>query len=194
MPFADNGRHLSGPMETDPEFPLLSVRLVCLRLWSCLGTSGHGTDGRRYAVAFAVAAGVGAGQAGAFYLSGNGDGLVARQRPDECRSALLRAARDLLLDMPGLDGSFRGEFRGTLHPCSSWLRRRYWLACALGVCGGPLAYYTGQRLGAMRLGNPLAISLMVIAIEWSLVTPALVYLSEIGPLDGLADATRTKAG
>ena len=86
------------------------------------------------------------------------------------------------------------NFAGTLHLCLSWLRGRYGLACALGLCGGPLTYYAGQRLGAIWLGDSLAFSLVVIAIEWALVTPALVYLSEIGPLDGLAGATGTGAG
>jgi hypothetical protein len=58
------------------------------------------------------------------------------------------------------------NFAGTLHLCLNWMRGRYWVASALGVCGGPLAYYGGQRLGAMRLGDSLAISLAVIAVEW----------------------------
>ena len=71
------------------------------------------------------------------------------------------------------------NFAGTLHLCLDWLRGRYWLASALGACGGPLAYYGGQRLGAIQLGSNTAISLLVIAVEWALVTPALVYLSEV---------------
>jgi len=77
------------------------------------------------------------------------------------------------------------NFAGTLHLCLDWLRGRYWLASVLGACGGPLAYYGGQRLGAMQLGSNAAISLVVIAVEWALVTPALVYLSEVRGLDGL---------
>jgi hypothetical protein len=86
------------------------------------------------------------------------------------------------------------NFAGTLHLCLGWLRGRYWLACSLGFCGGPLAYYAGQRLGAMRLGDNLAFSLVVIAIEWGFVTPALVRLSEVGPLDGLRSAAGTDVG
>jgi hypothetical protein len=77
------------------------------------------------------------------------------------------------------------NFAGTLHLCLDWLRGRYWLASVLGACGGPLAYYGGQRLGAMQLGSNAAISLLMIAVEWALVTPALVYLSEVRGLDGL---------
>jgi hypothetical protein len=77
------------------------------------------------------------------------------------------------------------NFAGTLHLCLDWLRGRYWLASVLGACGGPMAYYGGQRLGAMQLGGNTALSLLVIAVEWALVTPALVGLSEVGSLDGL---------
>jgi hypothetical protein len=59
------------------------------------------------------------------------------------------------------------------------------LASVLGACGGPLAYYGGQRLGAMQLGSNAAISALVIAVEWALVTPSLVGLSEVRGLDGL---------
>ena len=58
--------------------------------------------------------------------------------------------------------------------------RRRWAPAA-----GQLAYYGGQRLGAMQLGGNTAMSLLVIAVEWALVTPALVCLSEVGSLDGL---------
>jgi hypothetical protein len=69
--------------------------------------------------------------------------------------------------------------------CLDWLRGRYWLASALGACGGPVAYYGGQRLGALQLLNNASLSLLIIAVEWAFVTPALVYLSEAGSLDGL---------
>jgi hypothetical protein len=77
------------------------------------------------------------------------------------------------------------NFAGTLHLCLDWLRRRYWLAAALGACGGPIAYYGGQRFGALQLGGDAALSLLLIAVEWALVTPTFVYLSEVGSLDGL---------
>jgi hypothetical protein len=77
------------------------------------------------------------------------------------------------------------NFAGTFHLCLDWLRGRYWLASALGVCGGPVAYYAGQRLGAAQLGGDPALSLLVIAAEWALATPALVFLSEVDRFDGL---------
>ena len=77
------------------------------------------------------------------------------------------------------------NFAGTFHLCLDWLRGRYWLASVLGAFGGAIAYYGGQRLGALQLGGDAALSLLVIAVEWALVTPALVGLSEVGSLDGL---------
>jgi hypothetical protein len=78
------------------------------------------------------------------------------------------------------------NFAGTLHLCLDWLRGRYWLAAALGACGGPLAYYGGQRLGAMQFGDNVVTSLLVIAAEWALATPTLVYLSGVRCFDGLS--------
>jgi len=86
------------------------------------------------------------------------------------------------------------NFAGTLHLCLDWLRGRYWLASALGACGGPLAYYGGQRLGALQLGSNSTVSLVVIAIEWAIVTPGLVYLSETRGLDGLQTVTADGQG
>ena len=76
------------------------------------------------------------------------------------------------------------NFAGTLHLTLDWLRgatgwRQRW------ACGGSLAYYGGQHFGALLLGNNASLSLLVIAVEWALVTPTLVYLSEVGSLDGL---------
>ena len=60
----------------------------------------------------------------------------------------------------------------------------WWIDSGL-ACGGPMAYYGGRRLGALHLGGDTALSLLAIGVEWALVTPAFVYLSEVGSLDGL---------
>jgi len=81
------------------------------------------------------------------------------------------------------------NFAGTLHFCLDWLRGRCRLASVLDAVGGPLAYYGGHRLGAMQLGGSVAVSLAVIAVEWALVAPGLVCLSERPGLDGLRPAS-----
>jgi len=59
------------------------------------------------------------------------------------------------------------NFAFTLTTTLRWLQQRYAAAALLGVLGGPLAYYSGARLGALALApRPLAAALAVIALEW----------------------------
>jgi NAD(P)-dependent dehydrogenase (short-subunit alcohol dehydrogenase family) len=60
----------------------------------------------------------------------------------------------------------------------SWLRGRYWLGAFLGALGGPVAYYSGHRLGAVNgltlsLGNELSPRVRVNAIAPSLTRTQL---------------------
>ncbi len=60
----------------------------------------------------------------------------------------------------------------TALPCSlGWLRQRYVLAALLGAVGGPLAYASGARLGAVSLPA----GLFPVAIEWALCMPLLLF-------------------
>ena len=76
------------------------------------------------------------------------------------------------------------NFAGTLHLSLDWLRgatgwRQHWrLRRVLGLL---------WRSAFWRpvLDNNTSLSLLVIAVEWGLLTPILVYLSEIDSLDGL---------
>lgn len=58
----------------------------------------------------------------------------------------------------------------------SSLPRRPLLAALLGAVGGPLAYDSGARLGAIELGNHRLAALAIIGVAWALVVPALVLL------------------
>lgn len=79
----------------------------------------------------------------------------------------------------------------TLPASMAWLRERYWLSVVFGAVGGPLAYWAGARLGAVDLGDPTLLSLSVIAVEWALAMPALLYLAaRLAPLPAVkSDAT-----
>jgi hypothetical protein len=68
------------------------------------------------------------------------------------------------------------NFAATLNVSMSWLRGRYILAAAFGAVGGPLAYYSGARLGAME-ALPTAWGLLLLAIGWGFMTPLLVWFS-----------------
>lgn len=68
---------------------------------------------------------------------------------------------------------FASLFRYALY----WLKGRYLLAGIFGMIGGPLAYWAGIRMGAASFGeNPVA-TIIVLALVWATVTPALCALS-----------------
>lgn len=69
------------------------------------------------------------------------------------------------------------QFGGTLRHCLAWLTSNPRLAAALGLLGGPLAFWAGSRLGAMTFGSPLWRSLLSIALVWALALPTLALLT-----------------
>lgn len=65
----------------------------------------------------------------------------------------------------------------TLHSSLGWLSGRYVLAALFGAVGGPLAYYAGARLGALRIDStPSAFA--AIAFEWLATFPLMVLLTD----------------
>ena len=66
-------------------------------------------------------------------------------------------------------------FAITLNSSLSWLKKKIKLSAVFGAIGGPLAYLAGEKLEAVTLMAP--ITLIVIAIGWSLITPLLIYIS-----------------
>jgi hypothetical protein len=60
----------------------------------------------------------------------------------------------------------------------SWLKGRYLLGAVLGAWGGPLAYYSGQRLGALTFHPPLVFHLAVLGAAWAVAVPLLFFLAE----------------
>ena len=72
-------------------------------------------------------------------------------------------------------------FASTFGSSLSWLSGRYWLAAVLGFIGGPLAYVSGESLGAIQIGNfPWGFDywscLLIIACSWAVVTPGVFLL------------------
>jgi hypothetical protein len=51
------------------------------------------------------------------------------------------------------------------------------VAAALGLLGGPSAYYGGYKLGAVTFDEPLWIRLAVLAAAWAAVTPLLLLIA-----------------
>ena len=68
------------------------------------------------------------------------------------------------------------NFAATLNVSMAWLRGRYLLAALFGAIGGPLAYYSGAKLGATE-ALPTTTGMLLLAIGWGIMTPLLVWLA-----------------
>ena len=69
------------------------------------------------------------------------------------------------------------NFALVLNVALGWLQGRWVLAAALGFLGGPAAYYSGQRLGAMHLAPPLWRSLLALGVAWAAAIPVLLWVA-----------------
>jgi hypothetical protein len=76
-------------------------------------------------------------------------------------------------------------FATTLNVSLRWLHRRPVAAGALGLLGGPLAYWAGARLGAISL-TPAGRALCAVALVWAAAAPLLVVVAR--GRDGFAAA------
>lgn len=66
-------------------------------------------------------------------------------------------------------------FATLLNVSFAGLKERLMLAAVLGFFGGALAYYSGAKLGAMQLSEPVSISLSAVGALWAIAFPALLY-------------------
>lgn len=67
-------------------------------------------------------------------------------------------------------------FATTLNVSLKWMKNRYLLAIVFGALGGPIAYYAGNRLGAVEF-NTTSTALIAVAIGWSIIMPLLIALT-----------------
>lgn len=67
-------------------------------------------------------------------------------------------------------------FATTLNVSLRWLREWPVLGVLFGAIGGPVAYYAGERLGALQFADPL-LGLTAVAAGWALATPLLSALA-----------------
>jgi hypothetical protein len=58
-----------------------------------------------------------------------------------------------------------------------WLADRPALAALLGAVGGPLSFAAGARMGAVGVGPTPALTWGVLALEYALATPLLLWLA-----------------
>jgi hypothetical protein len=69
------------------------------------------------------------------------------------------------------------NFATTLNVSLKKLQEHIYVAAVLGAVFGPLAYYSGARLGAARIHEPITVSVLLIAVTWAIATPALLRLA-----------------
>lgn len=68
---------------------------------------------------------------------------------------------------------------GTLFAHSlKFLRSRYLFSALLGAIGPTMSYFAGANLAGIRLAEPTLLSLIFVAIIWSMVLPLGVWLCE----------------
>jgi hypothetical protein len=68
-------------------------------------------------------------------------------------------------------------FSTTFERSLRWIAARYGLALAIGALAGPLAFFGGERLGAITLSrNPWLLA--ALSTEWALTLPLLAWCSD----------------
>ena len=66
----------------------------------------------------------------------------------------------------------------TMNVSMGWLSGRYALAAVFGAIGGPLAYYSGAKLGAMT-AMPGPTGFAAIGIAWAIAMPLLYRIAKL---------------
>jgi hypothetical protein len=69
-------------------------------------------------------------------------------------------------------------FASTLGYTLNWTARPWWLGSILGAIGGPLSYLGGARLADVELPLGTTASLLILAVLWALLLPALHKLAD----------------
>jgi len=69
------------------------------------------------------------------------------------------------------------QFATTFHFALRWLMLRPWLAAPLGAIGGPLAFETGRRLGAVTFPAGAPAAFAGLALVWGTVLPLLLVVA-----------------
>ena len=107
-------------------------------------------------------------------------------------AALIGLVWDSLLLATGFIGYYHGQmtsylaphwivamwalFATTLNVALRWLKNRWMLASLFGAIGGPLAYFAGNKLGAVIFFDT-TLALASLALGWAIIMPLLMRLS-----------------
>lgn len=70
------------------------------------------------------------------------------------------------------------QFATTFHYSLQWMSRRYALSACFGLLGAPLAFFAGEKLGAVEFLAPRATHYGMLALLWSVAVPLLIRVSD----------------
>ncbi len=70
------------------------------------------------------------------------------------------------------------QFATTLRYSMSWLSHRYALSALFGLLGAPLAFFAGERLGAIDFQAPRLTHFLILGLIWSVSVPLLIGISD----------------
>ena len=70
------------------------------------------------------------------------------------------------------------QFATTFHYSLNWLSRRYLTSALFGMGGAPLAFFAGERLGAIEFLPPRFLHYGILAFTWSIAVPVLVFAAD----------------
>jgi hypothetical protein len=73
-------------------------------------------------------------------------------------------------------------FATTFNVSFRWLQSRIALAGVMGAIFGPVSYYSGAKIGAVTLIDPMA-AMIALTVSWGLMLPGLLLLAR--RLDGV---------
>ena len=67
------------------------------------------------------------------------------------------------------------SFSTTFRHSMNWLKQKYIFAVFFAFIGGPLAYFAGQKIGAINGINEIS-SIIAIGISWAIAFPFMLYV------------------
>lgn len=70
------------------------------------------------------------------------------------------------------------QFATTFRYCLAWMSRRYILCALSAFVGAPLAFWGGERMGAVLLLSPRTWNMLILASVWTIALPLLLYISD----------------
>lgn len=68
------------------------------------------------------------------------------------------------------------NFAMTLNHSLAWLKGQWFYAALLGATGGPVAFWSGARLGAIGFGDEV-VAMVALSFSWAVLSPLAVRLA-----------------